>query len=145
MGIAQETIVQKCLALFHSTGMPDTGQIAQLFAEEAVYQPLVPRGTPKRGRAAIVAELERQFGRYSECHCELLAMASTDRHVFTERRDHVCMRDGRRVFSSVNAVFEFDDQQRIVSWREYWDAADVAQLLGTTAEAIHTRMSESAP
>ncbi|MDB5869508.1 MAG: hypothetical protein JWP96_1840 [Polaromonas sp.] len=144
MGTPQETTVQKCLALFHSTDVPDMDQIGPLFAEDAVYQPLVPRTTAKQGRAAIVAELMRQFGRYKECHCEILAMASSEKYVFTERRDHVTMRDGRSLFSCVNAVFELDAQNRIVSWREYWDSGDIAQLLGTTAEALHAQLSETA-
>ncbi len=143
MATPQETVVRQCLALFHSTDMPDIAKISELFAEEATYQPLVPRAAAKRGRAAVVAELVRQFGRYKECHCEVLAMASSATHVFTERRDHVTMRDGRSLFSCVNAVFEMDAQNRIMSWREYWDSGDVAQLLGTTSEALHVRLSET--
>lgn len=145
MGAPQEATVTRCLALFHSTDIPHMDQIAPLFAEHAVYQPLVPRATPKQGRTAIIAELMRQFGRYTECRCELLAMASSDTYVFTERRDHVTMRNGHSMFSSVNAVFELDAQHRITAWREYWDAGDVALLLDTTAEELHQRLSETAP
>lgn len=143
MGAAQEITVQKCLALMHSIDIPDMAQISALFAEHAVYQPLVPRATPKLGRAAIVAELMDQFGRYTECRCELLAIASSDTHVFTERRDHVAMRDGRRLFSCVNAVFELDADCRITAWREYWDAGDIAEKLGMTAPELHVQLSKS--
>jgi len=142
MGKPQENTVSAVLTLFHSAKVPNMDQVGALFADGAVYQPLVPRGTPKNGRAAIVAELSSQFSRYSSCRCEVLAMASTDKHVFTERRDHVTMRNGRTLFSSVNAVFELDSEDRIVAWREYWDAADVARLLDITADQIHQRMSE---
>ena len=107
------------------------------FAEDAVYWSLVPRRTPIRGKATIRAELGQQFTRYSECVCEIVAMASNDRYVFTERRDHVTMRDfDQRIFSSVNAVFEFDDEGRIAVWREYWDALDIAEQLGLTADEM---------
>lgn len=143
MGTPQEAVVRQCLALFHSTGQPDLARIAPLFAEDATYHALVPRGPVHRGRAAILAELGLQFSRYDECNCEILAMASTQRHVFTERRDHVSMhKAARRIYSSVNAVFELDEQLRIVAWREYWDAGDIARQLGITVEQLDQHMLE---
>ena len=35
----------------------------------------------------------------------------------------------RRIFSSVNAVFNSDDDGNIIEWREYWDALDIATQL----------------
>ena len=60
-----------------------------------------------------------------------------DRYVFTERRDHVTMTSwNKRIFSSVNAVFEFDESGAIVSWREYWDTGDIAGQLGLTSDQM---------
>lgn len=87
--------------------------------------------------AAPIAELGQQFQRYRECVCEMVAVASNDRYVFTERRDHVTMIGfDQRIFSSVNAVFEFDEHGRIVEWREYWDALDIATQLGLNPDEM---------
>ena len=143
MGAPQEAVVRQCLALFHSTGQPDMAQIAPLFAEDAYYHARVPRSPVKQGRVALLDELGMQFSRYKECQCEILAMASNERHVFTERRDHVTMLQAdRRIYSSVNAVFELDAQLRIVAWREYWDAGDIARQLGITVEQLDQHMLE---
>jgi hypothetical protein len=42
----------------------------------------------------------------------------------------------KRIFSSVNAVFEFDDAGRLVAWREYWDTGDIATQLGLTSDEM---------
>lgn len=121
----------------HDPVQPDLTRALADFAEDAVYQSLVPSRAPIAGRATIQKELEQQFRRYGDCDCEILAMASSDRHVFTERRDHVTMKEsGKRIFSSVNAVFEFDERGRIISWREYWDTSDIATQLGLDPEQM---------
>lgn len=129
--------VRAFLRGLHDPVQPDLSSAMVDFAEDAVYQSLVPSRTPLKGRATIQKELEQQFERYSECDCEILAIAESDRHVFTERRDHVTMKAfGKRIYSSVNAVFDFDEQGRIVAWREYWDTADIARQLGLSADEM---------
>jgi limonene-1,2-epoxide hydrolase len=125
------------LAGLHDLATPDLQAALVAFHDDAVYWSLVPQRAPMRGKATIIAELGEQFKRYRECVCELIAVASNERYVFTERRDHVTMIDAdRRIFSSVNAVFEFDDTGRIVEWREYWDALDIATQLGLTPDEM---------
>ena len=137
MGQRNEAAVRHFLDGLHDLAMPDLTAALEPFADDAIYQSLVPRRAPMQGKATIKAELEQQFTRYQECVCEILAIASNVRYVFTERRDHVTMNDfDRRIFSSVNAVFEFDDDGRIVAWREYWDALDIATQLGLTADEM---------
>lgn len=137
LGPRNEAAVMHFLDGLHDLTMPDLAAALEPFAEDAVYQSLVPRRAPMRGKATIQSELEQQFTRYKECVCEILAIASNDRFVFTERRDHVTMKDfDRRIFSSVNAVFEFDGEGQIVSWREYWDALDIATQLGLTVDEM---------
>jgi limonene-1,2-epoxide hydrolase len=132
-----EAAVVRFLDRLHDEVHPDLDLALADFADDATYQSLVPARTPLEGKAAIKAELGSQFGRYTDCVCEILAMASNERYVFTERRDHVTMTSwNRRIFSSVNAVFEFDDSARIVSWREYWDTGDIATQLGLTADEM---------
>ncbi len=124
------------LDTLHDLEFPDLDSALSPFAEHAVYQSLVPARAPMHGRQTIKAELAKQFTRHTECDCEIVAIASNDRYVFTERRDHVTMLGfDKRIFSSVNAVFEFENGE-IVSWREYWDALDIATQLGLDADGI---------
>ncbi|MCW2528430.1 MAG: putative terpene synthesis protein [Pseudonocardiales bacterium] len=137
MGSKQEAIVLEFLDKLHDPVHPDLGAALIGFADEATYQSLVPSREPLIGKAAIIEELSKQFGRYTDCVCEILAMASNEKYVFTERRDHITMLSfEKRMFSSVNAVFEFDDAGQIVSWREYWDTGDIASQLGLTSEQM---------
>ncbi len=133
MSALLEEKVMRVLKLFHSTSEAGLNEAMPMFTEDAIYHTLVPTTVPLRGRDQIKGELMRQFGHYKECDCEVLAMASNDRYVFTERRDHVTMLDhGKRIYSSVAAVFEFDADHKIVAWREYWDSGDIARQLGLT-------------
>jgi limonene-1,2-epoxide hydrolase len=137
MGSQQEAVVVEFLERLHDPVHPDLDTALDGFADEATYQSLVPAREPLRGKAMIKEELGAQFGRYTECDCEILAMASNDKYVFTERRDHVSMTSfDKRIYSSVNAVFEFDDTGKIIAWREYWDTGDIATQLGLTSEQM---------
>jgi limonene-1,2-epoxide hydrolase len=137
MNSKQEEVVLSFLDKLHDEVHPNLEEALKDFSIDAVYQSLVPARQPIVGRASIIAELGKQFGRYTECVCEIIAMASNDRFVFTERKDHVTMTSwNKRIFSSVNAVFEFDDNNQIVSWREYWDTGDIATQLGLTADQM---------
>jgi limonene-1,2-epoxide hydrolase len=137
MNTDREAAVVRFLDKLHDEVHPDLEVALAGFADNAVYQSLVPARPPIVGRSAIAAELGKQFGRYTECVCEMIAMVSDDRYVFTERRDHVTMtRWNKRIYSCVNAVFEFDDAGAIVSWREYWDTGDIAAQLGLTSDQM---------
>lgn len=137
MGAQQESVVLEFLDRLHDPVHPDLEVALANFEDDATYQSLVPSREPLRGKAAIIEELSKQFARYKECVCEILAIASSDKYVFTERRDHITMVSfDKRMFSSVNAVFEFNDAGKVVSWREYWDTGDIANQLGITSEQM---------
>ena len=137
MGETNSDRVRAFLRGLHDPVQPDLTRAMADFAEDALYQSLVPSRPPIRGREKIQRELEQQFQRYSDCECEILAIAESERQVFTERRDHVTMKAwDKRIYSSVNAVFDFDDAGRIVAWREYWDTADIARQLGLSADEM---------
>lgn len=136
MSNSSEQIVRDILAMLHSK-KPDFDQFSQAFAPDAYYQVHVPAIKPLEGRDKVVAELARQFGDYEDCDCEMIACAGNEQTVFTERRDHVTMKkNGKRVFSSVCAVFEFNSEQKIIAWREYWDIRDIQYQLGMTEEQM---------
>lgn len=126
----REAAVRRLIECFH-TGVIDFAGIEALFADEAVYQPQVPVAPPLVGAKAIRMELERQLQLYNECDFKILHMASAGPVVFTERLDQVSQ-DGVRVTIHVCAVFEFDDTDRIASWREYWDLGSVRRQVGLT-------------
>lgn len=141
MTTPQMAVVRQCLTLFHASSTPDMQAIADLFSEDASYQSLVPRAEVRRGRERIIEDLLRQFSRYKECDCEILNIAGDGQVVFTERRDHVTLLDsGKRIFSSVNAVFELTADNRIHTWREYWDSGDVALQLGLSQTQLYQRL-----
>jgi limonene-1,2-epoxide hydrolase len=146
MNSKQEEVVLSFLDKLHDEVHPNLEEALKGFSIDAVYQSLVPARQPIVGRASIIAELGKQFGRYTECVCEIIAMASNDRFVFTERKDHVTMTSwNKRIFSSVNAVFEFNDDNQIVSWREYWDTGDIATQLGLSADQMKALHGVTAP
>lgn len=126
---------------FHFVGRPDVGKIMRYFAPTGIYQPLVP-ATPKRKVGPeLAAALDRQFATYHTCRCEIHATAAMGPYVFTERSDHVILRDGDKpVTSRVCAVFELDQQHLIVSWREYWDTGDIMKQMGLTAAELASKM-----
>jgi limonene-1,2-epoxide hydrolase len=138
MTTKSETIVRDFLSSLHAADQPDWDQVLDVFTEDATYHMLVPRGSILAGRKRIREELERQFTDYYDCECELLALVASETTVMTERRDHVTMKhNDQRIFSSVAAVFELNDDGRIIAWREYWDSDDIAKQLGLTREQMN--------
>lgn len=125
--------VLEFLAAIHQADRPDFNKLAAFFTETGTYQVLVPTTKPVKGRAGIAAELEKQFKTYHDCECEVHAVAADGLFVFTERTDHVTLyHDERKIDTRVCAVFEFDENGLIQSWREYWDSGYIFPQLGIT-------------
>lgn len=136
---AIEETVEAFLATFHESDEPDMDRILSFFTEDAAYVALVPATRPAVGHAAIRAALERQFTSYRDCVCEIHAIGSNDRQVFTERSDHVTLlHDGRRIASRVCAVFDLDARGKITQWREYWDTGDVLKQMGIERSVLES-------
>jgi limonene-1,2-epoxide hydrolase len=135
VGAAQEATVRELLSLFDAGDFrPNLDRAMSLFVPDATYQMSVPGREPLKGRDEIVGELTRQAGDYKDCECEVLNILSNDRFVVTERIDHVTMlHDGKRVSNPLLAIFELDENSRIVNWREYWDALSLSQRMGVDA------------
>jgi limonene-1,2-epoxide hydrolase len=114
------------------------------FQPDAYYQPLVPAVPPIRTSVAIVAEIQRQLGLYRDLHAEIHVIMADDRHVFTERTDHVTFRDsGRRVSVPLMAVFDFAADGRISAWREIFDTKAAERQIGVSAEAMDAIMGQT--
>lgn len=144
MNEQHEKRVADFLTTFHASEL-DLVRIASFLAPNATYQPIVPLARPVVGREAVCAELDRQYRLYADCQCETIAVASNGRQVFTERVDTVRqLADGSQTVVHLTGVFELDDSGLITSWREYWDALEVAQQLGVTMEQMARIMNTEA-
>ncbi len=139
-----EATVREFLALFHTEAL-DGAALRAMLAPDARYQPVVPIAPVRRGADAIVGELERQYRLYDECACDIRGVAVSGRTVFTERVDTVRqLANGQRTTTHVVGVFDLDENGRIASWREYWDALDCACQLGIDDKAMRAIMCADA-
>lgn len=114
---------------------PDVDKLLGMFAEDGEWVLIVPGGPTIKGRDAIRAEFDRQKEFASYMHCEILRLVASGSTVVTERLDNFTMHD-RRINHALTAVFDFDDEGKIVSWREYFDMADMAQQLGIKPDDV---------
>ncbi len=137
-----ETLVRALLAEVHGGDLSAIDTDAYL-DRDAVYQPLVPDGPTLRGSAAVVVEIVRQLSIYRDLHAEVHVALADDRHVFTERTDHVTFRDsGVRVSVPVMAVFDFTPAGRIIAWREVFDTRAAERQIGIDAAQMDAIMGQ---
>ncbi|OYW91420.1 MAG: hypothetical protein B7Z23_08195 [Pseudomonadales bacterium 32-61-5] len=68
-----------------------------------------------------------------QCGIEKLIVSGST--VMTQRVDHFTMR-GVRVEHALVAVYELDEEGKILSWREYFDTADIGRQLGLKTEEL---------
>ena len=85
---------------------------------------------PRHGKEEIETYIRAVFGGFA-VRIETLAIASRGNMVFTERVDHLTLKDGSRppVPLPVTGVMELRDG-RIYAWREYLDLATAERGLG---------------
>lgn len=123
------------LAEFHDA--PDFDRLGGYFTADATYQPLVPTTAVFKGRDGIIGALRKQYLTYYDCQCEIHACVGDDRHVFTERTDHVTLhKQDLRVSSRVCAIFDCDADGKIIAWREYWDTLHIARQMGSDVDHV---------
>lgn len=137
MAESQERIVREfCAAWGDGTDRaPDVDAIVEMFAEDGAWHVSMPKGPVIRGRAAIRAEIERQTKFATRMQCGIDRIISHGSTVMTERLDHFTMHDVR-VAHALVAVYDLDDSGRIVSWREYFDTADIGEQLGMKPDQV---------
>jgi len=97
----------------------DLDEILGFFAEDAIYHNMPM--DPVAGHDAIRGVLELFVPGSPTIEFELLAVASADDLVFTERIDRMSVGD-RAIELPVAGVFEVADG-RIKAWRDYFDMA----------------------
>ena len=143
MSETNEAVVREFLALFHATEL-DLAKIRAHLAPTARWQPIVPLAPPVEGPDAICAEAERQYRIYADCDCVVLQIASNGDTVFTEGVDRVrLLADDREIITRVTGVFGLDEEGRILWWRDYWDALDVAGQIGVSDEQMKIMMQSA--
>jgi limonene-1,2-epoxide hydrolase len=134
----QEAVVLEFLGYFRDGWPEDFDAPLALMTEDASYQIIVPVTPPVRGRRAIKKAWQLMAARMESQKHELLAVGSSDRFVFTERVDHSLI-GGHWDDVPLVAVFEVNEENRIVAWREYLDSANVAAQQGITVDELFGR------
>lgn len=132
-----EANVREFLGLFSAANV-DFNRIEALLNPEAEYRPHPEFGAITTAKG-IRGELERQLTLYNECDFKIINLTSNDKQIMMERRDHQTQ-NGLRVEAKVAAIFEFDEQARILKWREYWDLTAIQQQLGISIEQMRAYM-----
>ena len=92
----------------------DTAKIMSLMSDDAIYHnmPIAP---------FVGGFLELT----DSCDFKILNLVADEHRVVTERVDTFGMKDGSTIDAlPVLGIFEFDDNGKICSWREYWDLQD---------------------
>jgi limonene-1,2-epoxide hydrolase len=120
MSDRQERVV---LSLIERVCAGDNDGVLSLFAPNASYR-VNAWGEPLVGVDAIAKDFDRQHALWSDPRIEVLNVASTANVVFIERIDTVHMM-GRDVAAHMAGVFELDDNDRILSWRDYFDMKEI--------------------
>lgn len=139
-----EARVRALLDKIHTGDVSDMDP-ADHFTADAWYQPLVPAVPPIKGRDAIVGEIARQLSVYKDLHAEIHVAIADDRHVFTERTDHVVFpgkNGGARVSVPIMAVYDFTTDGLISAWREIFDSRAAEQQIGVAPEEMAKIMGQ---
>jgi limonene-1,2-epoxide hydrolase len=140
MGAEQEAVVEAFISAFRYSWPTDLDEPLQWLADDATYQVIVPITEPIRGRDAIKAEWQQMMERVTQQRHDMKAVASNDRIVFTERVDHAEM-NGHWASIPLVAVFEVDGG-KIVAWREYLDASNVAAQHGMSLDQLRASVEQ---
>ena len=96
----------------------DVARLVAFFSDDAVYHNIPV--APVTGQEAIGKVLSGYLGSASEAEFEVLAIASRDGVVLTERIDRFSIA-GKRIVLPVMGAFEVDGDGRITAWRDYFD------------------------
>ena len=101
----------------------DLEKILSLMSDDAVYHNMPI--APLKGRQQISEFIGGFFEMTETCKFDILNIVADDHRVVTERIDTFGMKGGSTIDAlPVVGIFEFDDNGKICSWREYWDLQD---------------------
>jgi limonene-1,2-epoxide hydrolase len=125
----QEQIVLDFIGAYRESWPADLAAALEPLAEDAYYQIVVPTIPPVRGRARILAEHQLMKQKVVDQKHEMKAFGSRGNTVFTERVDY-SLRNGKWTPVPLVAVFDLNDDGKIIAWREYLDLANTVRSHG---------------
>ena len=140
MGQKQEDYIREFHAAWGdgtSETKPDIEKILSMMADDAEWQLWVPGGPIIKGKEALRKEIEHQSVIATNNKCNEVNILSSDRMVMQERSDTAIIM-GRYCPHQMVAVYELDDDGRILKWREYLDMADLTKKMGVTQDFAGT-------
>ena len=120
MSERQEQVVR---SLIERANAGDNDGVLSLFATNASYR-VNAWNEPLVGTDAIAKDFDRQHALWSDLRIKVLNIGSAGKVVFTERIDTVHMM-GRDVDVHMAGIFEVDDDNRVTSWRDYFDMKEI--------------------
>jgi limonene-1,2-epoxide hydrolase len=107
---------------------------ADLFAPDGVLHSVMLE--PITGREAIFERISKLGGAHKKVTLRIQRIGTIDGALFVERVDEI-VNDGRRGECPVVGVLEFDDDDRILRWRDYYDRAQLSRAAGYGTEQAH--------
>jgi limonene-1,2-epoxide hydrolase len=132
MSKAKEKIIEELIKTV-ATGWPENlDKTMADIAEDAEYIMIVPTTPAIKGKAAIRSEIQSMVTMYESNRSTILRIGSSDDSVFTERVDGAKTANGW-IDIPVMAVFDFNDKNKIISWREYMDLTNIVRQQGEKA------------
>ena len=140
MGKKQEEVALKFIGYFRETWPANFDDPLKLVTEDCYYQGIVPTTAPIRGKAAIKAKWASIKAKFGDQRHDMLAVASNDRFVFTERIDY-SHTNGKWVSIPLVAVFEVNENNQVAAWREYLDPGNVAHQMGINVDEIEKSLT----
>lgn len=140
MGLKQENYIREFHAAWGdgtAETKPDIDKILSMMADDAEWQLWVPGGPVIKGKDALRQEIQHQSKIATHNKCNEVNILSSDHMVMQERSDTAYI-NGKWCPHQMVAVYELDDDGRILKWREYLDMADLARKMGVSADFAST-------
>ncbi len=121
---------------------PDIEKILSMMSENAEWQLWVPGGPVIRGKEALRKEIEHQSKIATHNKCNEVNILSNERMVMQERSDTAYIM-GKWCPHDLLAVYELDEDGRIMKWREYLDMVDLGKKMGVGEDFAGTQELKS--
>lgn len=140
MGQKQEEFIREFHAAWGdgtSETKPDVEKILSMMSDDAEWQLWVPGGPVIKGKEALRKEIEHQSVIATNNKCNEVNILSSDRMVMQERSDTAIIM-GKYCPHQMVAIYELDEEGRILKWREYLDMADLTKKMGVSQEFAGT-------
>lgn len=131
----QEKIVLDFIGAYRDSWPADLAAALEPIAEDGYYQIVVPTIAPVIGRSRILAEHQLMKQKVADQRHDMKAFGSHGNTVFTERVDY-SLRNGKWSPVPLVAVFDLNDEGKIVAWREYLDLINISKSHGMTADEL---------